>query len=352
MKRFINRTAVVCMLLVAFLFVTGCSNLSLFSRTLKIDSQDALYDAIIECMQKNQSAMTFEYTGTDADTAVDIETILNTIPGLKSIEYTITSNVAGDKYKFNMSYWDSDAIIYAYKNSNSSYLTSRQKTMYDKYISIINVCTSTANTAFENERAIYNYLVDNITYDRKITSHFNAYEALTEGRAVCAGYSECFRTLMEMLGYECTVISGTADNENHMWNAICLNNEWYQVDVTWGDTDEQNTNPVRIYAYFNINEKEMSMDHTRVSALPDNYVEGTRYTYVNYAGVPTIYNQQDLNRYIASSMSAKDGTIEFITRTELSVKSSASLANVNCSYTLSTIEKDNMYYHFMNCIYY
>ncbi len=352
MKKRIYKTGIACILLVTMLFITGCDKIPFLSKTLEVSTKAELYDAIVSCMEKNQSELSFVYTGSDASTVVDVNTILNSISGLKSIEYEISTSVTGEKYKFNMSYWDSDAIIYAYRNSNSSYLTDRQKTMYDKYISIMNLCTSNKNTAYENEKAIYNYLVDNITYDRSITSHFNAYEALTEGRAVCAGYSECFRTLMELLGYECITISGTADKENHMWNAVCLSDEWYQVDVTWGDTDEESTNPVRIYAYFNVDETEMSLDHTRTSILPDDYKSGLKYTYASYESIPVIYSQKELNSFMATSIKNKMSTIEFISMTEVNVKTSVSLTNVSCTYTSSTIEKEGKFYHSINCTYY
>lgn len=350
MKKTIQKTTTICLLLVSMLFICGCGNL--FSRTANIKSKAELYDAIVACMEKNQSELTFTYSGDDADTVLDVNTILNSVSGLQSIEYEIVSGLGGDKYKFKMAYWDSDAIIYAYRNSNASFLTDRQKTMYDKYIAIMNTCTSSGNTAYENEKAVYNYLIDNITYDRSVESHFNAYEALTTGRAVCAGYAECFRTLMELLGYECITVTGTADNENHMWNAICLGNEWYQVDVTWGDTDEESFNPVRVYAYFNINNDEMSLDHQRTSILPDGYKEGSRYIYANYETVPIIYSQKDLNTLVSNAIKANKPTLEFICKTDLNVKTAVSLSNTNCSYTLSSIEKDTIYYHSMNISYY
>ncbi len=352
MKKTINRITIVCLLLITMLFVTGCENIPFLTPTIKVDNKAELYDAIVGCMEKNQSELKFTYTGDDADEVVNINTILNSISGLKSIEYEATTSVSGSQYKFKMSYWDSDAIIYAYRNSNASFLTDRQKTMYDKYINIMNLCTSKDKSPYENEKAIYNYLVDNITYDRSVTSHFNAYEALTQGRAVCAGYSECFRTLMELLGYECITVSGTADNENHMWNAVCLGEQWYQVDVTWGDTDEQSTKPVRVYAYFNIDEAEMSIDHTRTSALPDGYVDGTRYIYASYESLPIVYTQKDLNVLIATAMKSKKPTVEFIAKSNVNVKSAMTLSNTNCSYTMNTVEKEGTYYYSMNCTYY
>lgn len=340
------------LLLITMIGATGCNGLSLFNFTQKVSSRTQLYDTIVSCMQKNQTECSFIYTGSDMNEVLDTDTILKSAPGLSSLKYEVTSGYSGDTVKLTMTYWDSDAIVYAYRNSNASYLTERQKVMYDKYISIMNLCTSPDKSVYQNEKAIYNYLIDNITYDATITSHFNAYEALTEGRALCGGYSECFRTLMELIGYKCIAITGVAGMDNHMWNAVCIDNEWYQVDVTWGDTDDGDISPVRVYAYFNISDKEMSIDHERTSILPDGYANGSRYSYTVYENIPTIGNQAELNTYVIRSAEAKDTSIEFISNKELNVKSAMALCNVNCTYSVGTVEKEGTFYYTINCIYF
>ena len=40
---------------------------------------------------------------------------------------------------------------------------------------------------------------------------------------------------MDMLGIENYTISGKAGNDQHIWNVVKINGDWYQVDVTWDD---------------------------------------------------------------------------------------------------------------------
>ena len=45
---------------------------------------------------------------------------------------------------------------------------------------------------------------------------------MINGEAVCSGYTESFKTFMDMLGIENYTISGKAGNEQHIWNAVLL----------------------------------------------------------------------------------------------------------------------------------
>lgn len=58
---------------------------------------------------------------------------------------------------------------------------------------------------------------------------------------VCEGYSRAFMVLCRQLGIHCVLVDGparTAVNdvpEDHMWNYVRLEDQWYAVDVTWND---------------------------------------------------------------------------------------------------------------------
>ena len=61
--------------------------------------------------------------------------------------------------------------------------------------------------------------------------------ALVEGFAVCSGYSSSFQLLATLAGLECITVRGEANmiREEHAWNMVRLDGEWYCVDVTWDD---------------------------------------------------------------------------------------------------------------------
>lgn len=89
-------------------------------------------------------------------------------------------------------------------------------------------------------RYINDYIVNNCRYitgeDRDYAS--TAYGCLVEGEANCEGYAKAFDLLAAELGLKSALITGTTDSgENHAWNQVKVGTNWYNIDVTWADTD-------------------------------------------------------------------------------------------------------------------
>ena len=89
-------------------------------------------------------------------------------------------------------------------------------------------------------RYINDYIVRKCTYvtgdDEPFAS--TAYGCLVEGKANCEGYAKAFGLLASELELESAVITGQTDEgENHAWNQVKVAGDWYNIDVTWADTD-------------------------------------------------------------------------------------------------------------------
>lgn len=56
---------------------------------------------------------------------------------------------------------------------------------------------------------------------------------------VCDGYSEAFQLLMNMAGIPCVHVCAYPEDydEGHQWNKVQLDGVWYNVDLTWADTN-------------------------------------------------------------------------------------------------------------------
>lgn len=184
-------------------------------------------------------------------------------------------------------------------------------------------------TDYELELYANDYLVDNCVYDKEaaeseeLEGHENdAYGALVEKKAVCEGYSRAFQLLCNRLGVDCINISGTADGEGHAWNNVKLDGEWYEVDVTWNDTDGDMEFP--IYDYFNLPSDKFSESHSTSPLYSEVSLSeyensqyyhnifapvctGTKYYYYNYSCVTVydIYDSDEVTNAIAQA--AKDG---------------------------------------------
>ncbi|MBP5433251.1 transglutaminase domain-containing protein [Ruminococcus sp.] len=87
---------------------------------------------------------------------------------------------------------------------------------------------------------INNYIINNCEYTEGIGEDYSstAYGCLVEGKANCEGYAKAFNLLASKMGLKSVLITGTTNaNENHAWNQVCVGLDWYNIDVTWSDTD-------------------------------------------------------------------------------------------------------------------
>ncbi len=109
---------------------------------------------------------------------------------------------------------------------------------------------------YEKELYVHDALSDRIEYDLQAPLNQSAYSALVNDRTVCAGYARSLQYLMTRLGVPCYYCTGFA-GENHAWNIIRLDGEYYNVDTTWDDTTP-NT-----YDYFNKTDHDFASTHKR-----------------------------------------------------------------------------------------
>ena len=125
---------------------------------------------------------------------------------------------------------------------------------------------------YQNIVFIHDYIVDKIDYDSTYNEigSYNIYGALVRKKCVCEGYAKAFKYLANSAGYECELMQGTATNssgqsESHAWNCIKINDNWYEVDVTWDDPiivggNGRTTNQIK-YRFFLKGTRTFEKDH-------------------------------------------------------------------------------------------
>ena len=94
------------------------------------------------------------------------------------------------------------------------------------------------DTDINNIRRIHDYIIDHSVYDSNRSDYNDttyrsdiAYGPLLQGYGICGGYTDAMELFLEELGIESYKIS----SEQHVWNAIYLDGEWYHLDLTWDD---------------------------------------------------------------------------------------------------------------------
>ena len=104
------------------------------------------------------------------------------------------------------------------------------------------IINSISGDTYNKVLQIHDWIIENLEYssDFQNANVYNTYGALIEKNAVCEGYAESFKYMLDELGIPCILVKGTATNsegvtENHEWNYVKLEEKWYAVDVTWDD---------------------------------------------------------------------------------------------------------------------
>lgn len=125
----------------------------------------------------------------------------------------------------------------------------------------------------ERIKVVHDWLVKNVAYDydnyvlRTIPERSYGMEGpILYGKAVCQGYAEAFSYFMDVLGIECEMVTGTANNGNglwigHAWNKVNVDGNWYYIDVTWDDPLPDRGASVYWYKYYMVTDPTFGGDH-------------------------------------------------------------------------------------------
>ena len=204
-------------------------------------------------------------------------------------------------YQYN-TYTNNDEVIGLEFEPKYS-MTEEQKDVYQAKIdAVVNDWLSgISQSASDYDKALYVFetLIKNVDYDKDSIENQNILSVFIYKSTVCQGYADAAWYLLEQLGIKSTIITGTANNESHAWNLVYLDDAYYYMDVTWGNSkylDSNNDTSGRInYAYFAMTTEEISQNHVITSSFEvpeclsnaDNYFvhEGL---YYDWFGVDSI----------------------------------------------------------------
>ena len=118
------------------------------------------------------------------------------------------------------------------------------------------------NTMSDEEKIkqAHNYIINNSKYDKDRSDNNivnyksdTAYGTLLEGYSLCGGYTDTMELFLEDLNIKSYKIA----SENHVWNAVYLNNDWYDLDLTWDDPITNDGSDILEYNFFLITTPEL-----------------------------------------------------------------------------------------------
>ena len=187
--------------------------------------------------------------------------------------------------KLDVYYMIKERGSYDYDSMSKSAMAAR-----DKAVSEIRSAGYTQDAV--RELLTYDYICENVAYNTPATRGSDesqmyhiahtSYASLVLKNAVCDGYAQGCATILNAMGVETYVLG----SDDHAWNLIGLDGDYYEFDTCWGDDGATSD-----YSYFNLTTSDMrSMDrtgyHRRNSynlRLPT--ANGTTYTYSVVAGM-------------------------------------------------------------------
>ncbi|MBE6802893.1 MAG: hypothetical protein E7530_08435 [Ruminococcaceae bacterium] len=151
-------------------------------------------------------------------------------------------------YGYTKSYYPSNGAVVSVKyniavkkhgqTNEAIYNTSNISDYYSAMMDEINNVSFNANTRYYFIKQLHDYLCNKAEYINDYASCYDAYGTLVNGVAVCQGYAETFKIFCDKYKIPCVCITGIANGEAHMWNAVQMDDgKWYLIDVTWDDRD-------------------------------------------------------------------------------------------------------------------
>lgn len=200
--------------------------------------------------------------------------VIELFPEVKSYHLTLSKSYKGSTLTVILEIKQAYKIFNGLKNTTAySRLTDSDLNLLKLAKNIVADNTSADMSDFEKELSLHNYIINTTSYDYERLSDgtlpdvsYSAAGALIHKVAVCEGYSEATKLLLNLAGIDCEIVYGsTTTSPSHAWNIVKINNDWYMLDTTFDDPITLNNN-IRFetisYEYFNVTSSTLKKDHT------------------------------------------------------------------------------------------
>lgn len=188
--------------------------------------------------------------------------------------------------------YDRERIVDAWSTGNREGLWEQDRAVLEALDSIPALTDDTLSD-YARELALHDWMIEwaeydpgalsNASQDGPMPDNDNPYGFLTGKKGICRGYASTFQLLMDLCGIECRTVDGMshAGTEEHAWNLVKLDGDWYAVDTTWDDPVASFPVPsFMAHQYFNVTSEFLRRTDHRwdESAVPE--AEGTALAWV------------------------------------------------------------------------
>lgn len=209
-----------------FSYVDNYENAEIHSKKELINS---IYYLINSGISYSKRYCAKEYT----DCYRDIETISNDTNLLSILNNYVHPYNSFDSIIFN---FDNTIVEIEIKHT---YTKEEIKQLDAKTDEILKEIISDNMSTKDKIKAIHDYIINNTEYDTLKTKDIHdttyksntAYGVLFEQHGICSGYSDAMKIFLDKLN----IINYKVSNDQHIWNLVLLDENWYHLDLTWDD---------------------------------------------------------------------------------------------------------------------
>lgn len=220
-----------------------------------------------------------------------------------------------------------------------------KRQVIEQYVSNCLAGISQNASDYDKVKYVYDYLIDDNTYELDSENNQNILSVCENQVTVCQGYAKMTQLLLGRLGIFCTLVNGKAVNNSqvgadgtiyetdtdewgaHVWNIVCADGKYYNVDTTWGDSSfllntesgEVVGGPDINYDYLMVPDSMILDTHLpepivampTCSSMDDNYYvrEGLYFTDINKDQLKAIFKDAYANGYDCVTFKCSDEMI-------------------------------------------
>lgn len=207
----------------------------------------------------------------------DIDTyaaVIEHFPEVKSYHLSLSKSYLSTTLTVNLEIKQAYRIFNGLAHTTAyTRLTKSDLNLLEIARNIVKDNTSSNMSDFEKELALHDYIINTTSYDYDRLSDgslpdssYTAAGVLIHKVAVCEGYSEATKLLLNLAGIDCEIVYGSSSTStSHAWNIVKIDNDWYMLDTTFDDPVTFNKG-IRFetisYEYFNLTSSMLKKDHT------------------------------------------------------------------------------------------
>ncbi len=238
-------------LLAAALMLTGCGEHYEMRRDLSVyfENTDQVVEGIRRGLSEHWESIVVEYSS-HGDNMQDIEAIAEELMEFALAE--TDSPTQGDYLRqqyggYHLQYGrtaSSGSYDYFLTIKPDYYTTPKQEQQVTE--AVREIAGNMTGSEYERVRAVYEYLKENVDYDKAAAKSGSnslkatAYAALIQHKAVCQGYAVAAYRLFRECGLPARVVTGTVTYEDgrqeyHAWDIVGIGGRYYELDITWDD---------------------------------------------------------------------------------------------------------------------